>query len=362
MKHKLFLSLALLSCLLTAPFARADEEPQLFGSQQGAFDLWSSWKGNLLIVDNDSNTGFQIWDIASKRSLWTSKNYVLTMSRDEKTVMVAQSQQPLNDAGLLYLQGVTFKLLDARTGHLIRRMQMLHPSNDSDQLLEYGFTPDGSEFILATQDYLRRYNVRTGTVRLAKKWSGLKTNTPLIGAALTYDKKRFVAFDDGLVILDAATGAVIRRLPPPKPNEADVPPDSLEVSPDNTLVVEQFRQQNNSRIYRLSDGKLLWRTSDWPTFSLDGQIAYVPSETGLNVLDAHTGHKIKELSGPDEYGFDPSPDGNWLYETHDGQIYRWPTHDAFPDGTVTALKRIPSQARNILLVAKNRPFWTVSSG
>ncbi|RYX83238.1 WD40 repeat domain-containing protein [bacterium] len=331
MKIKFLLAVAVLAALLTPHPSQADVKPQLFGVQQDAYIPWLSWKGKLLAVINENTNRFQIWDVATRRSLWKSDDFLLAVSRDEKTVMVAHAAQPIAEEELSDINGVSFLLLDARTGHQLKRIPPVistNQSNEVDELLEYGFLDDGNDFILATQDYLRVYNARSGALRIAKKWSGLKADVPLTCATLTYDKKHIVAFDGDFVVLDAHSGALVRRMKHMKPSVTseevwEEGPDMLEVSPDNYLLVEKFAASNNSRVYRLSDGKLLWSTSDWPTFSWDGKLAYVPTELGLEIHDAHTGRKLNRLAGPKEYGFEPSPDGNWFYEARDNKIYRW---------------------------------------
>ena len=336
-------SLTRLACLLFLSIfallpAHAQQQSQLFGVQKAAIDPICSPDDALLTVSDEQTEGFQVWDVASRKPLWKSDDYFMcfsppnTETNRTKYVMVARGAHPEEDS-LPDLKGVKLELLDADTGKFRRQMDQLSGDDqdaEADGILDYGFSADGSQFRMATQNYLRIYSPGNSFLYPLIEWSGINKDNGLSCAYFAPKKDQVVAFDGSIVILNATTGALIRRFPlfvPPLPKTGKTTdgPHHLEVSGDESLFVEQFDEADTSRVYRLSDGKLLWSTKDWVTFSPDGKLAYVPSSTGLGVLDARTGRKLKQLRGPKEYGFAPSTDGNWLYEAREGKIFRWRT-------------------------------------
>lgn len=335
MKFKIFV---LLLALLAPQCMRAEEKPQLFGVQKDASSPVLSAVGNLLAVSDEKSGGFQMWDVASRRSLWKSGDYFLAFSDDDSktdarsnTVMVARGGK-LVEGELRNLSEVELDLLDARDGRLLRRMKAAPDEDESgdEELLDFGFSNDERQFWAATENHLRVYDVKTGSLLPIKKWSGIGADSALKSASFLFDKEQLIGLDDknNLVILDAHSGQLMQRLP--QDPALEVPSDAdcfLSVHSDESSFSLDFSLGSDNRetpsyVVRLSDGQVVWRAV-WPTFSPDGQSAYVPIKTGLDVLDARTGRKLRTIPGPTSDSWDFSPDGNWIYEARDDKIWKW---------------------------------------
>ncbi|BCM89507.1 hypothetical protein IAD21_01353 [Abditibacteriota bacterium] len=315
--------------LIWAMKSAASWRPQLIGTQANAECPWMSFDGHLMVVETINNVnGSQIWDVETGQPLWRSRgssDYSLAMSPDNHILVLAHAAHPL-DVPLQLLVGVQLELHDQRTGHLIRRLEKCDFTPE-DQLLTCSFSAKSDEVILATKFFVRRWSVATGKLLVAHKWTPVKNQQlGLVTTDYDPDKEQVVAYEIGgpISIFDAHTGRQLRHLAPCLASTDPVGLDNfLWISPDGYSFYEQSEGQPTSRVFRLSDGKLLWRATNWPTFTDDGKLAYLPTNSGLDVFDAHTGRRLNHIPGPKEYGFAISPDGNWIYETRADKIYRW---------------------------------------
>ena len=336
MFHKAFflaLILFVLGSTATRPI-QAAEKSYVFGVQRNADYPYVSPDGRLLIVDTKENLeGFQVWDIASKKPLWKSNNRTLwlSLSPDSQTLVVARATSPLGE-DLPALQEVTLELHSARDGRLLRTLefsplQPLAPGTTqsstvaNEPLLDFDFSKDGREFRLATDAAMRRWDLLSGRAKSVVKWATTRTVTSV---ALVPDKEQALVFAGELSLVNVQTGQTVRGLAEDEMSSLDSSAGNfLQVSSDGFSFHELRDDTDATRVFRLSDGKQLWSSPDWPTFSPDGKRAFVPSSSGLDVFDGHTGRKLQSLPGPTTYGFDPSPDGKWLYEGRDGKIWKW---------------------------------------
>ncbi len=316
--------------LLWAMKSAASWRPQVFGVQKDAASLWLSGHDRLLVVSCfDGLNPFQVWDVASRKSLWKARggDYPLNVSPDER--VLAQAHAPYPIRGDLYqLKGVRFELHDALDGHLLRVLKppIAQPNfQHGEELLDAGFSPDGREFRLATTARLLRWSVASGRALVNRKWPARNKGQALTSGEFLLNQEQLVAFDGTFVVFDARTGGLIRRL-----NTLHVAPDeSMGVAPDGFSFYE-LSDNTKSRIFRLSDGRELWHSSNIPTFSARGELAFVATSVGINVFDAHTGAKLRALPGPKvEKGWAPSlapsGDGNWLLNTdsHSDKLLIW---------------------------------------
>ena len=87
----------------------------------------------------------------------------------------------------------------------------------------------------------------------------------------------------------------------------------VALSPDGSLWATQSEEVDGVDIVRARDGRKLWHIPEFGRefsgFSADGKAVLTVSKTGLDVLDALTGAKLKSLPGPLSDNFAPSPDG-----------------------------------------------------
>lgn len=333
-KHYFLAFLLLLFVSTATRPIQAAEKFYLFGIQRNADYPYVSLDGRLLVVDTKENLeGFQVWDVASKKPLWKSNNRTLwlSLSPDSQTILVARATSPIGE-DLPALQEVNLELHSARDGRLLRTLefsplQPLAPGTTqsstvaNEPLLDFDFSKDGREFRLATDAAVRRWNLLTGHAKPVVKWA---TPNSVTSVALVPDKEQALVFAGELSLVNAQTGKAMRTLA--EDAMLSVGADAgnfLQVSPDGFSFHELRDDTDATRVFRLSDGKQLWSSPDWPTFSPDGKRAFVPSSSGLDVFDGHTGRKFQSLPGPTTYGFDPSPDGKWLYEGRDGKIWKW---------------------------------------
>ncbi|RYX83239.1 hypothetical protein EON83_15335 [bacterium] len=320
------LALVPLVALIWAMKSAASWRPQLLIIQSNADYPFSIQDGRLLLVESVNNiSGFATWDMNTGQLLWKrdKRSKWIAYSSQNHIIAVVRSEVPL-PMELTNLHGVNLELCDERDGHVIRALQ---PGSDSSEgrLLAYDFSTDETEFRVVTSESLQRWNIATGRLIVNHKWPRAKGSAHITTAAFFRGDEKILGIVGGKVtILDARNGTTIRVLPL---NYKSAPytnsPNFFTVSPDDYSFYESLDSTDSSRIFRISDGKQLWQSNDWPTFSFDGQISYIPSPNGLDVFEAHTGRLLRHLPGPSTYGFDPSADGNWLYEARDGKIYRW---------------------------------------
>lgn len=314
----------------------ASWRPQVFGVQKAVDECEFSPDGNLLLASASLDQGrvhlVQVWDVRAKaqKSLWgTEKGWPPVFSPNSQMLAVIRGiSRP--ETTTETLKGTQFDLLNARSGKLIHSLEDLH-SRDmyiGDIIRFYGFSPDNREFLLATSRRLRRWNVRTGKLLSVLQW---KTDSKhhlfyvddgkflsdgesiLVDFCVTYSPRK-----QGFGVFDVATARLKRSLP------LAIGYGGLLFSPDDYSI---WTVDETMKAFRLTHGQSLplyvWPNVNPPVFSPDGKLAYSPTKTGLDVLDAHTGAKLRHLPGPLSGSFAPSPDGNWLYEARDGKIWKW---------------------------------------
>lgn len=315
----------------------ASWRPQVVGVQKGANSCQISPDGKLLLADtNASRNEVQIWDVEEQRSLW-KKNAVsgVAFSPDSRLLVL----EPRADfvlkprTRLAAKESKEFDLVDAHNGRLIHKLSYANRLQFGEDVCGSSFSADGHEFRAFTSQSLLTWSVDSGKLLKRQPLKMLGKDSFGIGEGVFLpDKETFVAglgFDEGkpqnakVGVFDVSTARQLRVLP------LVTYRNEFHLSPDGYLLWAGDQHASNHRTgaLRLSDGYLLWSHPLDPTFSPDGQSAYIPASSGLDVLDAHTGRKINHLPGPNAksnyFGFAPSPDGNWLYEARDGQIWKW---------------------------------------
>jgi len=190
-----------------------------------------------------------------------------------------------------------------------------------DDVCDFGFSADGKIFLTAIHQSLISTDAKTGRLLSVHKWKSNdgRDAVAVVQGFIFPQRKAFVGerddYPNEMVLFDIRTGREIRNLGWG---------EDFTISPDEyTFWRNDQHITNTYSCHRLSDLKEMWHVPSLPTFSPDGRLAYIPSTTGLDVLDAHTGAKLRHLPGPLSANFAPSPDGNWLYEARDGKIWKW---------------------------------------
>lgn len=326
------LSPALLLSLLPVVSAVAAPKPRLFGVQPNAAYPYASSDGRLLVVDTTDNvSGFQVWNVATRRPLWKKNNHSewLVLSPTNRQIVVAHANHPLPDE-VVTLKDVTLELRDARTGRFLRSFR--GAANDSSSLLDVDFSPNGRQLRMMTTRSLRRWDVASGKLIYSRLWPaklkmGEAGRSGYDSASFVPNREEIVVSDRSIgriVVLSARNGKLVRRLGKSltSPQSASVG-NFLQATPGGYSFYECPDYIDTSHVFRVSDGKLLWTSNDWPMFSTRGKVAFVVGPKGVAIRDGRTGRTLRTISGPKEYGFDISSDTRWMYEGRDGKIWKW---------------------------------------
>lgn len=138
---------------------------------------------------------------------------------------------------------------------------------------------------------IRVIDAESGAMRLIPEW-------PLQSVALSADGRRVLAHaGEAVKIWDAATGRLLRELPP------DGYPNAVALAPDGARVL--VAGVSGERLWRVTDDKLLWHRNledadqaQSAVFSPDGRRLFLARASGrIAEIDAATGERMRQLNG-----------------------------------------------------------------
>lgn len=305
-KRSLYLpALIPIALMVWAMKSAASWRPQLIGTQSGAVSCHIAPNGRYLLVSSVSgwHTVNRMWDVQSRRPLWSHAGFPGVFSPDGKQVVLLQGVAPGVHRLTLSLGNLRFDVRCTSDGALVHSFTKSKSKNDKfEGLIDFNFSQDGQQFYVATVGHLWRWNGADGKLLGVTTW-----DAPDLDKSESWLKSLHKAHSH-------LYGTPFRA----------ISPDGFSYYTVSPLVPSQLSPPAHKvQVSRLQDDRFLWSLPNEATFSLDGKRAYIPSKDGLTVVDAHTGSKLRMLPGPTAFGFAPSPDGNWLYEARDGKIYRW---------------------------------------
>ncbi len=310
------LALVPVAALVWAMKSAASWRPQVVGVQKGANFVSLAPDGRTLLVCNEMGEG-QMWNTNTQLPLFKINGAnSAVFSPDSASIAIADATKPDSVLRISLFDGGTGKLKKTLKHSTSWRKSGL---DDSvwDNVYEYQFSANSNDVFLVMDSGDLIWNVATGKEVTQVKWkiTGSDKIDDVRFGRLLPDKELFVGWGHSkLKIFDVHNGKQLRILPI-KLNRGH-----FYLSPDGYSLWTGERGMSS---FRLSDGKPLWNNPKLPQFSPDGKLAYVLASDALEVLDAHTGRKLKTLPGPTSDNFAPSPDGNWIYEARGGKIWKW---------------------------------------
>ena len=267
------------------------------------------------------NDSYRIWDVAARRPLWTLNQSQTFFSPDSRFIAAVRFLKPTNKE-VNSVVDLRFDLINARTGRVVHSLRDLkrRATSAEDGWMDCAFSADGRQFRVASPSCLRSWNVTSGRLSSVRCWvfpsrfGAVDVGSFLPSSDVFITSTAIAPFTD--ILFDGRTAKFSLAL-------TEESNGTFDFSPNGFLLWSRYIDRELYFVVRVSDGKLMWESKEAPTFSPDGKFAYICRDNCLEVLDAHTGRKLKTLPGPTSENFAPSPDGNWLYEARDGKIWKW---------------------------------------
>lgn len=291
--------------------------PQVIGLVGAASTKAISPDGRWLVITEKDNTSV-VWDLVARRRVRALGDRQFAFSRDGKHLALVEWEPK----GRFYA-GVWGNLSESASGQKLRLLQ--EPAIKgayiarSDWPQAIIFSPDNREFWVASSRFLRRFDVKSGTLLRKTAWRGLGGDRKTVmAAAFSPDGSRIGLWNGHFSTLhDVQTGKVLGM--------REHGGSYGELSFDGRLNFERLQPQIIKNAATLQH---MWQTNECGTgqFSHDGRFVLCSGKNGLEMHDVLTGEITGRIPGPTSGSFIPSPDGNYLYSINQNQLLRWRTH------------------------------------
>lgn len=346
MNHKRWFAFALLVPvvgLLWGTKSAASWRPHLFAQQNHVSKIQFSRKTRFLVAfDHYAPNKFQIWDVATQELQRKANGRFLQFSPDERFMVVLRHYAPANwrNSYPKNFKGIKIDVMNIQTGEIKCSLSDYAPrvgtvyNQSREEIIGCNFSQDGQVISIATRSGLRSWNIATGKMNKFIKWTVRNGIVKKWFTAVTLDNAQFSM--DGLTmasekgVFDLTTG----RKSENHTNDLWwsqfdlLSPDFYSVSKAGPLTYSYLPIPFTG--IRIADKHTLWSSKCAPLYSSDAKEVFTFNDNGIEVLDAHTGVKLRVLNNPKidftkslTGDFAPSPDGNWLYEARDGKIWKW---------------------------------------
>jgi len=286
----------------------ASWRPQVFASEKNVNSVCLSPDGKTILSGDGKVDGYA-WDVDTAQARFETHSWSCGSA--------GFGFSPDSTRFTSFDDSWTLRIWDSKTGKINKVLQ--RAGDEMDDVCDSGFSSDGRSWLIAGGSGVGTWDTGSGRFVSVVRWKTKGDVRPvdISFGGFSPDRKTFIGeVGSGLRLFDVVTGREIRDLGIG---------DAFGFSPDRNFFFLNEKDGGAFAYYRISDMKKMWTApySGQEVFSPDGKLIYTPAPNGLEVLDAHTGAKLRHLPGPLSGNFAPSPDGNWLYEARDGKIWKW---------------------------------------